>query len=141
MLRLILCQSIISRLPLTGSFNKLERRKIFSVEKTRPQTRLDEMGVAVLQVALRYAGLGLRIPSGVTTIRSHLRTSTTTTTEPLHCLHAEACGRAQGGLPGDSRRAPSERSRPHLRVPRRLRGPLHGKSWATVAGGMPLGHF
>ena len=43
MLRLILYPLMISRLPLTGSFNKLVRRKIFSNEKTRTQTKLDEL--------------------------------------------------------------------------------------------------
>ena len=43
MFRLILYQSIISRLPLTGSFNKLERRKTFSVEKIQTVAKLDEL--------------------------------------------------------------------------------------------------
>ena len=42
MVRLILCQSIISRLPLTGSFNKLEQNKISSVEETRTQNKPNE---------------------------------------------------------------------------------------------------
>ena len=41
-LLLILCQSIISRLPLTGSFNKLERSKISSVEETQTQNKPNE---------------------------------------------------------------------------------------------------
>ena len=41
-LLLILCQSIISRLPLTVSFNKLEQRKISSVEETQMQNKPNE---------------------------------------------------------------------------------------------------
>jgi len=41
-LLLILCQSIISRLPLTGSFNKLEQSKISSVEETQTQNKPNE---------------------------------------------------------------------------------------------------
>ena len=49
MLRLILYQSIISRLPLTGSFNKLEQRKIFSDEKTLTLTRLNKLKLKILK--------------------------------------------------------------------------------------------